>query len=84
MKKIIIGISILLLLILLITFPAKMKDGGTVHYNAILYDIYDVHAIKPIDNLTESGIYETEYIEGIIIKVCGTEIFNNTNPHIDY
>ena len=40
-KKIIIIFGIVFsLAILVIPIPAKMKDGGTVHYNAILYDIF--------------------------------------------
>jgi len=84
MKKIMISISILLFLILVIPFPAQMKDGGTVHYNAILYDVYVVHRIKPFDVLPDSENYETEYIEGVIIKIFGYEVYNNTNPKIDY
>jgi hypothetical protein len=60
-----------------------MKDGGTVHYDAILYDIYDVHRIKPVDAVNIEGIYETEYIKGIIVKILGMEIFNNTDPYVE-
>ena len=65
--------------ILLIPVPLQMKDGGTVHYDAILYDVYDVHRIRPIDDPSLEGVYETEFIEGTIIKVLGIEVFNNTD-----
>ena len=84
MKKVIVAICILIALVLLIPFPAKLKDGGTTHYHAVLYDVYDVHAIKPSDDPTQGGTFETEYIEGIIIKIFGVEIFNSTNPRVDY
>lgn len=77
MKKAIVIVCILIALLLLIPFPAKMKDGGTVHYNAILYDVYDVHRIKPVENPLADGTFETEYLEGIIIEIFGVEIFNN-------
>ena len=77
MKKAIVIVCILIALLLLIPFPAKLKDGGTVHYNAILYDVYDVHRIKPVENPLADGTFETEYLEGIIIEIFGVEIFNN-------
>ena len=76
MKNIIIIIGVLLIFTVLIPFPSQMRDGGTVHYNAVLYDIYDMHRINPLDPSTS----ETEVVEGIIVKVLGVEIFNNTKP----
>ena len=81
-KKIIIVILILILFISFFPIPNKMKDGGTVHYKALMYDIYDVHRLTfPIDDNDDSVKYE--YIEGTIIKILGYEVYNNTNPHID-
>ena len=82
MKKAIIAIIISALLLLLIPIPAKMKDGGTVHYNAILYDIYDVHRVTTPDDFNDA-IIGNEYIEGIIVEIFGIQVFNNTEPHID-
>ena len=61
------------------TFPAKVKDGGSIHYDAILYDIYDVHSLYDL------GPDDTEvrYVEGFIIEIFGIQVFNNTNPHIN-
>lgn len=81
MKKWIIVIAVLILIVLLIPFPSKAKDGGTIHYDAILYDIYDVHRIKPIDNPEE--VFENEYIEGVIIEIFGIQVFNNTEPRVE-
>ena len=75
MKKVIAVICVLLFLVLLIPFPAKVKDGGSTHYDAILYDVYDVHS-GPINS-------EWDYIEGVIIEIFGIQVYNNTNPHID-
>ena len=77
MKKIILIVCIAVALMLLIPFPSRQKDGGTVHYNAIIYDVYDVHRINPIDEDCD-GTCQTEYIEGTIIKIFGIEIYNNT------
>lgn len=83
MKRVIILVCIAVALVLLIPFPSKMKDGGTVHYNAIIYDVYDVHRIKPIDDEICENSCGTEYIEGTIVKLFGIEIFNNTISESD-
>lgn len=83
MKKAIAILCIVAALILLVPIKGQMKDGGTVHYDAILYDLYDVHRIKPVDPVNIAGSYETEYIEGIIVKILGVEIFNNTDPYVE-
>lgn len=70
-KKAIIGICILLAIILLIPIPTRLKDGGTVEYNAILYKVMDVHRLDP------DSTSEAEYIEGTIVKILGIEVFNN-------
>ena len=70
MKKAIVIVCILAALVLLIPIPHQAKDGGTVHYDAILYDVYDVHRIS-----LES---ETGYAEGLIIKLLGMKVFDNT------
>ena len=70
MKKIIIiTICVLLAIILLIPIPLRLKDGGTVVYQAVLYSIEDVHRL---DHNSESG-----YIEGIVINILGFEVYNS-------
>lgn len=82
MKKKIFIILCIIFTLLLIPIPSKMKDGGTVHYNAIIYDIYDVHRITtPLEY--NDAIVGNEYIEGIVVKIFGIEVFNNTNPYIE-
>ena len=76
MKKIIVVLCILFLILLLIPYPGKVKDGGSIHYDAILYDVYVVHS-GPIDP------EEMNYVEGVIIEIFGIQVYNNTNPHID-
>lgn len=74
-KKLIIGICIFLIAVLLIPIPMRLKDGGTVRYNAILYTIEDVHRINPDINSDQA------YLEGTIIKILGIEVFNNINDN---
>ena len=84
MKKLIIVVCVLILVVLLFPIRLQMNDGGTVEYKAILYSVYDVHRIKPADGPNEDGTIETEYIDGIIVEIFGKEVFNNTNPHLNF
>jgi len=68
-KKIAIIICILLAIALLFPIPLRMKDGGTVKYQAVLYSVSDVHRLAPSE---DSG-----YEDGIIIEILGMQIFNN-------
>lgn len=70
MKKLLAGICIALVLMLLIPFPVRLKDGGSVQWNAVLYSVTDVHRFRP-----EPG-KETDFEEGIIIEILGREVFS--------
>lgn len=76
MKKIIFSIIIVLLFIFLFPFRTQMRDGGTVHYNAILYDVYKVNRINP-------DIEADKNITGTVIEILGFEVYNSTDPRID-
>lgn len=69
MKKLLTGICIALALVLLFPFPVRLKDGGSVEWNALLYSVTDVRRLAPE---TESG-----YLEGTIVEILGVEVFNN-------
>ena len=70
-KKVIIGICILLAIVLLVPIPMRLKDGGTVAYNAILYRVEDVHRIDP------EATSADDYLEGTIVKILGIEVHND-------
>lgn len=57
-------------MICLIPIPYRYKDGGTVKYKAVLYQVMDYHAL---DDRYESGYYE-----GVVVKILGFEVYNNT------
>ena len=44
-KKVMIGICVLLAIVLLLPIPMRLKDGGTVVYRAVLYQVEDVHRL---------------------------------------
>ncbi len=70
-KKVMIGICVLLAIVLLIPIPMYLKDGGTVVYSAILYQVEDVHRLGTGDTDGE------EYLEGVIVKIFGMEVYNS-------
>ena len=73
-KKIaIIGICILLMVLLFIPRRSIIKDGGSVVYQAVLYSVWDIHAI-PMDP-------NKDYVEGTIIEILGIEIYNDVEWH---
>ena len=53
-KNVITAICILVVIVLLIPIPMRMKDGGTVKYQAVLYSVSDVHRLAPS---TEKGAW---------------------------
>ena len=70
-KKIIIVICFLLLILCLIPKRKHLEDGGSVVYQAILYQVKDVHSIGAEDTS------EDEYLEGTIVKILGIEVYND-------
>lgn len=70
-KKVITGVCVLLAILLLIPIPMRLKDGGTVVYNAVLYRVEDVHRLGP-DAASAEG-----YLEGTVVKILGMEVYND-------
>ena len=70
-KKVMIGICVLLAIVLLIPIPMRLKDGGTVVYHAVLYQVEDVHRLSAVD------APEDEYLEGMIVRILGMEVYNS-------
>ena len=70
-KKVMIGICVLLAIVLLVPIPMRLKDGGTVVYHAVLYQVADVHRLGTVDTA------EDEYLEGMIVRILGMEVYNS-------
>jgi len=70
-KKVMIGICVLLAIVLLVPIPMRLKDGGTVAYHAVLYQVEDVHRLGAVDTA------EDEYLEGMIVRILGMEVYNS-------
>ena len=78
MRKFVTAVFVILLIFLLFPIRGQFKDGGSVEYRAILYTVYDVHAIY--DVLHD----EIEFVEGVIVEILGNQVYNSTNPHIEH
>jgi len=72
-KKIII-ISIILLLVVLLT-PVRMnlKDGGSVRYKSLVYEVTKIHQLAPeVEDVKP-------YIDGFEVKILGMTVYRETN-----
>ena len=68
-KKIILIIIIVIAIILFVPIPMRLKDGGSIRFQALLYNITKYHKL---DVSTKDG-----YVDGIRIEILGVEVFNN-------
>lgn len=70
-KKAMIGICVLLAIVLLVPIPMRLKDGGTVVYRAVLYQVEDVHRLGAVDTAGD------EYLEGMIVRILEMKVYNS-------
>ena len=62
---------IIILAILFTPVPLRMKDGGSVTYTAITYQVTDYHCHAEVDGI--GG-----YTEGFRVVILGVEILERT------
>lgn len=74
-KKLIKAIAVAVVLLMLIPFPLRYKDGGTVKYKAVLYSVTKYHAIMILESVPDNP--EGTYLQGISVRILGIEVFNN-------
>ena len=74
-KKICIVIIVIIALILLIPIPMRLKDGGSVRFQALLYSVTKYHQLN---HQVENG-----YIDGIGIEILGMEIINTADKKVE-
>lgn len=75
-KKMIISAAVLVLLILMFPIRTQLKDGGSVRYKALTYEITKVHSLN-LQEKTEKEENAEPYKDGIIIEILGCEIYRN-------
>ena len=73
-KKIFAVIAIVIVLLILLT-PIRMnlKDGGSVRYQSLVYEVTRIHELAPI----EDGV--KPYIDGLEVKILGMTVYRETN-----
>lgn len=76
-KKVLIAVIMIIGLVLLFPIPQRLKDGGSIRYAALLYQITDVHRINPDIESDEP------YLEGIEIEILGAKVFSNVASRSD-
>ena len=73
-KKYFVVIAIIVVLVILLT-PVRMnlKDGGSVRYKALVYEVTKIHRLAPeVDGVKP-------YIDGFEIKILGMTVYRETN-----
>ena len=62
---------VIVLAVLLVPFPMRIKDGGSVTYAAALYQVTDYHCLTE-----EDGVHG--YTEGYRVDIFGFTVFEKT------
>ena len=73
MKKAISVILIIIAFILLIPFPQRYKDGGSVCYKAVLYSVTKYHKLPDMES-------DAKYIGGTCVEIFGIPVYDNEYP----
>ena len=73
-KRALLVIAVVLALALLLTpIPFQLKDGGSVGFKALAYEVTKIHQLpSEIDA-------DYEYIEGIEVKILGVTVYRKTS-----
>lgn len=72
-KKLLIIVIILVLVILLTSIRMNLKDGGSVRYKSLVYEVTKIHQLA----LEVDGV--KPYIDGLEVKILGITVYRETN-----
>ncbi len=73
-KKTITVIAIIVILVVLLTpIRTNLKDGGSVRYKSLVYEITKIHQLA----LEADGV--KPYIDGYEVKIFGMTIYRETD-----
>ena len=75
MKKKAISIiaAVLIMAVLLTPVRMRLKDGGSVRYKSLIYEVTKIHRLAP----EADGI--KPYIDGLELKIFGMTVYRETN-----
>ena len=72
-RKFIIITVVVALVVLLTPIRMNLKDGGSVRYKSLTYEITKIHQLA----LDVDGV--KPYIDGLEIKILGITVYRETN-----
>ena len=74
-KKKRIGIVVVISVLLILLTPVRMnlKDGGSVRYKSLVYEVTKIHQLAP----EADGV--KPYIDGFEVRILGMTIYRKTN-----
>ena len=73
MKKKFFVVIAIIAVILLTPVRMNLKDGGSVRYKALVYEVIKIHQLSPeVDGVKP-------YIDGFEIKILGMTVYRETN-----
>lgn len=75
MKKKKFAVITMILVLIIMLFPIRMnlKDGGSVRYKSLVYEITKIHQFAP----DADGV--KPYIDGFEVKILGMTVYRETN-----
>lgn len=71
-----IAAAVVLAAVLLVPVRVNLKDGGSVRYRALLYEVTKIHQLAP----EEKGV--KPYIDGFEVKLLGWTVYRETNEEM--
>lgn len=72
-KKTLAIVAIVVLVILLTPIRMNLKDGGSVRYQSLIYEVTKIHQLAP----EADGV--KPYIDGFEVKILGMTVYRETN-----
>ena len=72
-KTLAIAAVIVVLAVLLAPVRMRLKDGGSVRYKSLVYEVTKIHQLAPEADDVKP------YIDGLEIKILGVTIYRETN-----
>lgn len=72
-KKLAVISAVVVLLVLFTPIRMNLKDGGSVRYKSLVYEVTKIHQHAP--NFEDVK----PYIDGFEIKILGMTVFRETN-----
>lgn len=65
--------AIIIFAVLLVPVPMRLKDGGSVRYKSLVYEVTKIHRLAP----EADGV--KPYIDGWEVKIFGITVFTETD-----